>query len=71
MTEMWQCIMDINTIKSLSHFNNFMKRISQLPEFKGRMGNIKPGKKQILPEFSAEKEKVEKVINAKAQMKKK
>ena len=69
--ELWQCIMDTNTIKSLNNFNKFMKKVSQLPEFKGRMGNIKPGKKQLMPNFSAEDEKVEKVISAKAQMKKK
>ena len=69
--EQYQCIMDTNTIKSLNHFNKFMKKVSQLPEFKDRMGNIKPGKKQIMPIFAAEEEKVEKAINAKAAMKKK
>ena len=71
MTEMYQCIMDINTIKSLSNFNKFMKKVTQLPEFKERMGNIKQGKKQLLPDFSNEQEKTEKEINKKAQLKKK
>ena len=45
MTEQYQCIMEINTVKSLNNFNKFMKRVTQLPEFKERMGNIKPAKK--------------------------
>ena len=58
--------MDTNTLKSLNNWNKFMKKVTSLPEFKDRMGNIKPGKKQVLPNFSGEEEKVEKAINAKA-----
>ena len=66
MKELYQCIMDVNTLKSLSNFNKFMKKVTQLPEFKERMGNIKQGRKQLLPTFANEEEKVGKEISAKA-----
>lgn len=58
--------MDINTLKSLNNFNKYMKKITALPEFKERMGNIKQGKKQLLPTFTDAEEKAEKEINKKA-----
>ena len=63
--------METNTVKSLNNFNKFMKRVTLLPEFKDRMGNIKPSKKHVLPVFTDALEKAEKEINKKAALKKK
>ena len=71
MAEQYQCIMEINTVKSLNNFNKFMKKITLLPEFKGRMGSIKPSKKHLLPVFADAAPKAEKEINKKAATKQK
>lgn len=67
--ELHQCIMDQNSLKSLNHLSKHFKRVTELPDFKARMGTVKVGKKQLLP--YKEEDKVAKQINAKAAKKKK
>ena len=49
--EMQQGLMDSNLKNSLQFLNQAFKTVSELPEFKSRMGVIKTGKKQILPVY--------------------
>ena len=50
--EMQQCIMDTNFKNSLQFFNGLFKTITQeCPSFQKRVGNIRQGKKQIMPVF--------------------
>lgn len=37
----------------------YFKSICALPEFKARLGNIKPGKKTLVPKFTGEEKKEE------------
>ena len=46
--EIQQAFIDVGFGKSLANLNNHFKMVVTLPEFKGRMGSIKQGKKQIL-----------------------
>lgn len=72
MTELQQMVLDTNLRNSLNNLNGHFKAIAALPEFKARMGNIRQGKKQILPaSLQGETSKQEKVINAKAEAAKK
>ena len=41
--------MDTNLRNSLNNFNNLFKKVAALPEVKGRLGNLKQGKKQLIP----------------------
>ena len=53
--EMQQCLMDTNLRNSLQFFNGLFKEMTQENDiFKKRMGNIKLGKKQIMPVFAAD-----------------
>lgn len=45
--ELQQCIMDTNLRNSLSNFNNHFKKVAAMDEVKGRLGNLKQGKKQM------------------------
>ena len=51
MVEMQQGLMDKNLKNSLQFLNSNFKNVSELPEFRSRMGAIKAGKTQILPSF--------------------
>ena len=42
---------------SLNNLNDHFKRVIPLPEFKKRFGNIKQGKKQVMPKFAEEESK--------------
>ena len=68
--ELQQCILDIGFAKSLSNLTAHFKLVTSLPEFKKRLGNVKPGKKQILPPFNEEKPKSN-VIESKEKKKEK
>ena len=48
MAELQQCIMDTNMRNSLNNLNNHFKKVAALPEVKGRLGNLKQGKKQMM-----------------------
>ena len=39
--------MDTNLRNSLNNLNNHFKKMAALPEVKGRLGNLKQGKKQV------------------------
>ena len=43
--------MDTNLKNSLNFMNSHLKKIYELDEVKGRIGIIKSGKKQIMPQF--------------------
>lgn len=47
--------MDTNFRNSMSNLNNHFKTIVGLEAFKKRMGNVKQGKKQMVPSFGAER----------------
>ena len=64
--ELHQCVLDTNTLKSLNNLSKHFKKVAQLPEFKGRMGNIKQGKRQLLPKFAGEDDKADKAFNPKS-----
>jgi ABC-type uncharacterized transport system fused permease/ATPase subunit len=52
--ELQQATMDTNFRNSMSNLNNHFKLITALEAFKRRMGNVKQGKKQLVPTFGAE-----------------
>ena len=47
--ELMQCVMDTNIRNSLNNLNAHFKKVAALDEVKGRLGNLKQGKKQLLP----------------------
>jgi glutathione S-transferase len=51
MLEQQQALLETNFRNSMSGINSHFKTVTQIPEFKKRMGNIKQGKKQIAPIF--------------------
>ena len=53
LVEMQQGVMDPNLKNSLNFLNKSFAATSQLTEFTSRMGVIKVGKKQFLPNFKA------------------
>ena len=50
--EMMQCLMDTNFRNSLNYLNPLFKSLCEHDAFKGRIGTIRQGKKQLLPTFS-------------------
>lgn len=52
--ELQQVILDPNFRISMQNLNNHFKNMIGQEFFKKRMGNIKPGKKQIMPYFGNE-----------------
>ncbi len=42
-------VMDTNFRNSLNNLNAHFKLITELPVFRGRMGNVRQGKKQLMP----------------------
>ena len=59
MAELQQHVMDTNLRNSLSNLNNHFKKVAALGEVKGRLGNLKQGKKVVAAACLA-KAKVEK-----------
>ena len=53
--EMQQAIMDTNFRNSLNCCNAVFKQVADTEAFKARMGAIKQGKKQLMPQFSDKK----------------
>ena len=51
--EMQQCVMDSNLKNSLNFLNELFKNVTKQEAFVSRMGLVRPGKKQILPNFKA------------------
>ena len=47
LAEMLQCIIDPNLRTSINFLNNHFKKVAALAEVKGRLGNLKIGKKQV------------------------
>ena len=47
LAEMLQCIIDPNLRTSINFLNNHFKKVAALEEVKGRLGNLKIGKKQV------------------------
>ena len=47
MAELQQCVMDTNLRNSLNNLNNHFKKVAALNEVKGRLGNLKQGKKVV------------------------
>jgi len=55
LAELQQCVMDTNLRNSLNNLNNHFKKVAALPEVRGRLGNLKQGKKQLVPAFLSQK----------------
>ena len=53
LVEMQQGVMDPNLKNSLNFLNKAFAATAKMPEFQNRMGVIKVGKKQFLPNFKA------------------
>ena len=53
LIEMQQGVMDPNLKNSLNFLNKSFGATAKMPEFTNRMGVIKVGKKQFLPNFKA------------------
>ena len=52
LAELQQAVMDTNLRNSLNNLNDHFKKVTTLPEFQKRFGQIKQGKKQVLPKFT-------------------
>ena len=57
VAELQQCVMDTNLRNSLNNLNNHFKKMAALPEVKGRLGNLKQGKKQVPAACMAQEKK--------------
>jgi len=59
LQEQMQATLDTNFRNSMAPLVTYFKSICALPEFKARLGNVKPGKKTMAPKFEGEQKKEE------------
>ena len=55
MVELEQAVLETNFRNSMQNINNLFKKIVEMPEFIGRMGKIKQGKKHYPVSFESKK----------------